>query len=141
VGGEGKMGKQVKYTLLINYAYSNPKVLDTGFVFTETATKAYTYINTSSDTNGQIMKYRIEHILKADLDFKFFDMFSIGVSTQFYSLMKNVDKFFYELDRYSSIAPRNVRNSNAPFSFRRFGKLSLNPLQRHLGFRFKSRWC
>lgn len=117
VGGEGKMGKQVKYTLLINYAYSNPKVLDTGFVFTETATKAYTYINTSSDTNGQIMKYRIEHILKADLDFKFFDMFSIGVSTQFYSLMKNVDKFFYELDRYSSIAPRNVRNSNAPFPF------------------------
>jgi len=117
VGGEGKMGKQVKYTLLINYAYSNPKVLDTGFVFTETATKAYTYINTSSDTNGQIMKYRIEHILKADLDFKFFDMFSIGVSTQFYSLMKNVDKFFYELDRNSSIAPRNVRNSNAPFPF------------------------
>lgn len=117
VGGEGKMGKQVKYTLLINYAYSNPKVLDTGFVFTETATKAYTYINTSSDTNGQIMKYRIEHILKADLDFKFYDMFTIGVSTQFYSLMKNVDKFFYELDRYSSIAPRNVRNSNAPFPF------------------------
>jgi len=117
VGGEGKMGKQVKYTLLINYAYSNPKVLYTGFVFTETATKAYTYINTSSDTNGQIMKYRIEHILKADLDFKFFDMFSIGVSTQFYSLMKNVDKFFYELDRNSSIAPRNVRNSNAPFPF------------------------
>jgi outer membrane receptor protein involved in Fe transport len=31
--------------------------------------------------------------------------------------MKNVDKFFYELDRYSSIAPRNVRNSNYPFPF------------------------
>ncbi|MDD2622136.1 MAG: TonB-dependent receptor [Bacteroidales bacterium] len=117
VGGEGKMGKQVKYTLLINYAYTNPKVLDTGYVFTETATKAYTYNNTSSDTNGRIMKYRIEHILKADLDFTFYGRFNVGVSTQFFSLMKNVDKFFYELDRYSSIAPRNVRNANSPFPF------------------------
>lgn len=117
IGGEGKMGKQVKYTLLFNYAYTNPKVLDTGFVFTETATKAYTYNNTSSDTSGRIMKYRIEHILKADLDFIIYDMFTVGFSSQFYSLMKNVDKFFYELDRYSSIAPRNVRNSAYPFPF------------------------
>jgi len=117
IGGEGKMGKWIKYILVFNYAYTNPKVLDTGFVFTETDTKAYTYMNTSSDTTGFIMKYRIEHILKADLDFKIYNMFTIGFSSQFYSLMKNVDKFFYELDRYSSIAPRNVRNSNYPFPF------------------------
>ena len=116
-GGEGKIGKNVKYSLLINYAYTNPKVLDTGYVFTKTATKSYTYMNTSSDTTGYIMKYRIEHVLKADLDFKFFDLVTFGFSSQYYSLMKNVDKFFYELDRYSSIAPRNVRNSNYPFPF------------------------
>ncbi len=117
IGGEGKMGDHVTYTLLFNYAYTNPKVLDTGFVFTTTATKAYNYINTSSDTTGYIMKYRIEHILKTDLDFKFFNLITLGLSAQYFSLMKNVDKFFYELDRYSSIAPRNVKNSNAPFPF------------------------
>ncbi|MBO4739395.1 MAG: TonB-dependent receptor [Bacteroidales bacterium] len=101
IAGEGHIGKHVKYIPFFAYSYTNPKVEDTGYVFTSTKTKDYTYMNTSSDVDGQIMKYRIAHILKFDLDFKFFDIFTIGGSIQYYSLMKNVDHFFYTMDRYS----------------------------------------
>lgn len=115
--GEAKMTKYFKYSFYFAYTYSNPKVMDTNYVFTETSSKAYDYINTSSNTNGQIMKYRLEHVFKVDVDFTFFECLSLGISTQYYSLMKNVDAFFYTLDRFSSTAPRYVRNSPVPFPF------------------------
>lgn len=117
LGGEGKIGKNVDYTLYFAYAYTNPKVEDTAYIFTSTLTQNYNYNSTSSNTDNFIMKYRIEHILKADIDFKFFKLFSIGGSVQYYSLMKNVDQFFYNLDRYNENASRPVRTSKASFPF------------------------
>ncbi|MDR1458829.1 MAG: TonB-dependent receptor, partial [Bacteroidales bacterium] len=117
VAGEAKMGNHLKYSFYFAYTYSNPKVLDTSYVFTETSSKDYNYTNTSSNATNQIMKYRLEHVLKVDLDFTFFDCFTVGASTQYYSLMKNVDGFFYTLDRFSSVAPRYVVTSSSPFPF------------------------
>jgi hypothetical protein len=99
------------------YTYSNPKILDTSFVFAETPTKRYNYNNTSSNDTGQIMKYRLEHVLKADLSFTIFDIFSIGASAQYFSLMRNVDMFFYSYDRFSPIASELIKNSKSPFPF------------------------
>ena len=117
LAGEGSIGKKIKYTLYVAYSYTNPKVKDTTKIFTSTVTNDYNYINTSSDITGYIMKYRIEHLFKGDIDFKFFNMFSIGATAQFYSLMKNVDNFFYALDRYYENASRPVRTSRSIFPF------------------------
>ena len=115
--GQAKMGKNFKYSFYFAYTYSNPKVLDTNYVFVETAAKAYDYMNTSSDVTGQIMKYRLEHVLKADINMTFFDCFTLGASAQHYSMMKNVDKCFYDLDRYNPEAARLIRNNPYPFPF------------------------
>ena len=115
--GELKLNKKFKTAYYIAYTYCNPKVLDTNYIFVTTSTKEYNYINTSSDVSGYIMKYRLEHVLKADLSVTLFNCFSIGVSAQYYSLMKNVDGFFYTMDRYSSLAPRDITKSQSPFPF------------------------
>ena len=117
LAGEAKLGRKVKMTLYIAYTYSNPKVLDTNYVFAKTPTKEYTYSNTSSDITGQIMKYRLEHVCKADLGFTIFDVFSVGASAQYFSLMKNVDLFFYSYDRFSPLASRLIQNSKSAFPF------------------------
>jgi outer membrane receptor for Fe3+-dicitrate len=77
----------------------------------------YNYNGTSTDTVGQIMKYRIEHVLKADIDLTFFECFSLGIAVQYYSLMKNIDKCFYEFDPQSSIAPPYVQETNMKLPF------------------------
>jgi outer membrane receptor for Fe3+-dicitrate len=97
-------------------------VLDTTNIFTSVdmgrgIVQHYTYNNTSTSTAGNIMKYRLEHVLKADVDFTFFDFVSLGVSTQYYSSMKNIDRCFYEFDRFSSIAPYIIQIEKNGFPF------------------------
>jgi len=115
LAGEAKLGKKVKMTVYIAYTYSNPKILDTSYVFTQTATKTYNYNNTSSNDTGQIMKYRLEHVIKADLSFTIFDIFSVGASVQYFSMMKNVDMFFYRYDRFSPMASKPIPINPFPF--------------------------
>jgi len=115
--GEAKVDRNVKISYFLAYAYCNPKVLDTTYVFVTTASKEYNYINTSSDVTGHIMKYRLEHVLKADLSITLFNCFSVGTSAQHYSLMKNVDGFFYTLDRHSSKAPADLAKATSPYPF------------------------
>jgi len=110
---EAKISKNFKMSLFVAYAFTNPKVLDTALVFhrIENLGYDYTYKKASSDTNGQIMKYRIEHLGKADMDFTFYNMVTVGMSAQYYSQMRNVDYFFYQFDPQSSFAPIYVENT------------------------------
>ena len=117
LGGEVKIIKNLKMSYFFAYTYCHPQVLDTNKEFTSTASMTYTYVNTSTDASNQIMKYRLEHVLKADLGVTIFDCVSVGFSIQHYSLMKNVDRFFYTLDRYSSIAPRPIRKSETAYPY------------------------
>ena len=115
LAGEAKLSRKVKMTLYLAYTYSNPKILDTSYVFAETLTKTYNYNNTSSNDTGQIMKYRLEHVVKADLSFTIYDIFSVGASAQYFSMMKNVDLFFYKYDRFSPRASRPIAVNPFPF--------------------------
>jgi iron complex outermembrane receptor protein len=117
LAGEAKLCKQVKIAVYVAYTYSNPKVLDTNYVFAQTLTKSYSYANTSSSKEGQIMKYRLEHVLKTDLNLTLFDHFTIGASAQYYSMMKNVDMFFYSYDRLYPHASRVTLETTSPFPF------------------------
>jgi hypothetical protein len=58
----------------------------------------YTYANTSTDTTGNILKYRIQSLFKSDLELTYKKRFSIGFSGKYYGYMKNIDIFLYQMD-------------------------------------------
>ena len=90
---------------MLGYTYSVPIALDPNLVYyehIETGTgnlRQYTFNNTSSDTSGYILKYRIQHLGKADLQFTFKKRYSAGITGKYYGYMKNIDVFLYQLDK------------------------------------------
>lgn len=81
---QGKVG-DVDLSSLIGYTYMNPVSLN----------KDSTYISTFSDSNSSVLKYRFNHLAKADVEAKWKGI-SIGVSARFNSFMSNVDRTFVE---------------------------------------------
>jgi len=98
--GEGVISKNVTYSLMVSYTYSNPITKNRNYVYyTDPVThKEYTFLNSSSDTSRNVLKYRIEHMGKLDLAFTFYKKFTVGLSANYYSSMHNVDKFFFDYD-------------------------------------------
>ena len=85
--------------LQANYTYSLPVCREPGKIYKSTASKDYMYSNSSSNTEGNILKYRIQHMAKFDVDFRLWRNFSLGLGVQYMSAMKNVDKVFVEMDK------------------------------------------
>jgi iron complex outermembrane receptor protein len=100
VMGEGKISRNVTYMLNFSYTFSSPISLDPDYVYyKDSATKReYSFNNSSLDTGRLVLKYRIEHMAKFDLAFTFAKKFTIGLSANYFSAMKNIDKFFFEYD-------------------------------------------
>lgn len=105
LAGDGKLARNLDLSLVLGYTHSVPIALDPDLVYyehfenTTQKTRYYTFINTSSDTNGYILKYRIQHLGKADLQFTFKKRFSAGITGKYYGYMKNIDIFLYQLDK------------------------------------------
>lgn len=91
--------ENLKIQLQANYTYSLPVCRETDKIYKSTGTKDYMYSNSSSNTDGNILKYRIQHMAKFDFDIRFFRYFSVGMGVQYMSAMKNVDGVFVELDK------------------------------------------
>jgi iron complex outermembrane receptor protein len=104
VAGEGKIFRNLDLALLLGYTYSVPQALDPNLVYYkhfEQAThkeRQYTFNNTSTDTTGSVMKYRLQHTVKSDLQFTYRKKLSAGINATYYSFMKNIDIFLYQLD-------------------------------------------
>lgn len=109
--GEGKIGKNVAYNLSLSYTYSRPvsKNRDQVYYVHPTTGLEYTFATTSSDTTRDVLKYRIEHMAKLDVEFAFFKTFAIGFSANYFSAMKNVDNFFFN---YDAANPENTDAKN-----------------------------
>ena len=90
--------RNFQINLSANYTYSLPVCRDTGRVYRQTQSERYTYNSSSSNTEGNILKYRIQHMAKLDVDFRFWKIWSVGVGVQYMSAMKNVDRVFVQLD-------------------------------------------
>ncbi|MCK9218564.1 MAG: TonB-dependent receptor [Bacteroidales bacterium] len=95
INGEGNIAKNVNLGALIGYTYSIPQSTDPNYVFYQSKKSAYTYLSTSSDTSGNILKYRVQSIFKGDIQLTY-KRFSTGFSGRYYGFMKNIDKFFYD---------------------------------------------
>jgi iron complex outermembrane receptor protein len=89
--------------LMANYTYSLPKCRDTAFPFITiregtSAEYVYKYKNGSSNSESNLLKYRIQHIAKLDLNMTFIKKITLGFSMQYLSAMKNVDNILVEFD-------------------------------------------
>lgn len=82
IAGEGKMGP-VKVQALMGYTYMNPI----------SKNRDSAYRSTFSDTSTNMLKYRFNHLAKADLQLEY-KGFSIGGSMRMNSYMKNIDAIF-----------------------------------------------
>jgi len=104
LGGEGKIVRNLNMSLLVGFTYSIPMALHPDEIYyshMESSTgkvRYYTYANTSTDTTGNILKYRIQSLFKSDLELTYKKRFSIGFSLKYYGYMKNIDIFLYQLD-------------------------------------------
>ena len=78
----GTIGK-VELTSLIGYTYMKPVSLN--------ADPAYT--STFSDSGSTVLKYRFNHLAKADIEATYKNI-SIGVSARYNSYMSNIDRTF-----------------------------------------------
>lgn len=98
LSGTGEVTKDFSITLLAGYTYSHPIALNPHLKYAENSTMEYTYSRTSTDTTGNILKYRLEHLGKADIEFNY-KIFMVGFSWRYYSFMRNIDKMFYDLEQ------------------------------------------
>jgi len=99
LAGEGKIFRNLELSFLVGYTYSVPQSTNPNYAFYTNpidSTKKLTYFTTSTDTNGLILKYRVQSILKADLQLTW-KRFSTGFGGRYFGFMKNIDRAFYEI--------------------------------------------
>lgn len=112
--GEGKLGV-IGLKMLMGYSYVLPQSLDPEEPYAEPelldlVTQEYnsefintvilseiTYKNTSSFNEGNLLKYRIEHMGKVDLEGSY-ERFSLGTSVRVHTPARNIDRTFVLLD-------------------------------------------
>jgi outer membrane receptor protein involved in Fe transport len=99
LAGEGKVFRNLELSFLVGYTYSVPQSTNPDYAFytnPNDSSKQLTYYTTSTDTNGYILKYRVQSLFKADLQVTW-KRFSTGFGGRYYGFMKNIDKAFYEI--------------------------------------------
>ncbi|MDD4213978.1 MAG: TonB-dependent receptor, partial [Bacteroidales bacterium] len=98
--GEGKFTKDFSMTVMGGYTFTRPTSLEPDKIYyvDTLLQREFSYMNTSSDTRENILKYRFEQLAKLDMEFTY-KGFSLGVSGKYYGFMYNIDNFFYENDR------------------------------------------
>ena len=118
--GAGNFTEDFGINILAGYTWSRPvsREPNTPFanayqLFDTIPNKEVTYINTSTDTTNYILKYRFEHLVKADIELNY-KALSFGVSFKYYSFMQNVDGIFYDpvLTDLFGIDAKSYREAN-----------------------------
>jgi len=101
---------------MLSYTWSNPVTKDPELIYyTYKPSPEFTPVqqshqNTSSDTTRNVLKYRIEHMMKLDIEFTFFKKFALGGNLIYYSAMRNVDKFIYLYDNNNpTLDPETIK--------------------------------
>ncbi len=98
--------KKFGITALIGYTYVEPVSLSPDLIYAKDSSSAnggqkLSYINSSMDTTGNILKYRFKHMLKGDVEFKIFKA-TVGFSYKYYSRMLNIDKAFSTIENVTA---------------------------------------
>jgi iron complex outermembrane receptor protein len=82
----------------VGYTYTKSKSLDPTEVIStyNNGTRILTFLNTSSDTVGYNLKYRPQHLVKADVIYKY-NKLVFGAGAGYSSVVKNIDKAFLDV--------------------------------------------
>ncbi len=119
VSGGGGIGN-LNIQTLTGYTYTNPVSLTPDFEYGD----GISYKSTSSDTTGNILKYRMKHLVRADLDLSY-NRWLGGISFRYNSFMKNIDLIFLTLDQgllVTGITEWREKNNKGDYVFDlRFG--------------------
>ncbi len=100
--GTGQIGK-LGLDILAGYNYTKPVSLTPQKIYAKAQASALdengnvTYMNTSSDTSGNILKYRMQHLLRADVNLRYLG-WALGTSVRYNSRMQNIDNAFEYLE-------------------------------------------
>lgn len=111
--GEGNIGKS-KFQLLAGYTYTKPVSTTPEYIYgtspiSTTSIFAYTtYQNTSSDGANNILKYRMQHLIRFDIGCTRGD-FNYGISFRYNSHMQNIDNAFEILEDLTASSPPESR--------------------------------
>jgi len=92
-----KIKKDISIDLLAGYTYSMPQTLEPDKTYGYDDLGSLSYNKTASDTSQDILKYRIRHTVKIDLNLDVKN-FYFGFTTRYYGPMENIDQFFITLD-------------------------------------------
>jgi outer membrane cobalamin receptor len=106
--GQGKIG-EVGIQTLMGYTFTEPisttpdkiyatSVVDPENPFLIDLFNEVTFASTSSNPANDILKYRAQHLIRADIEFSYEEI-AIGVSGRYNSHVQNIDGIFEELDR------------------------------------------
>lgn len=115
VAGTGKFTDRVEFQMFGGYTFNMPQTLTPDYVYARLTwlpnKDSVTYLNsTVGDTARRILKYRIQHLGKLDCQLntkigrKNQHQLFAGFSLRYYSKMRSLDRFFYDLDVPSAFA-------------------------------------
>lgn len=99
LAGKGKVGA-VELMVLAGYTWSKPITTTPDEVYAKPVIEGYppsTYSNTSYDASGDLLKFRVEHLFRADVQAEWRRL-SAGLSVRYNSHVRNIDKVFVDLD-------------------------------------------
>lgn len=105
VGGKGKLGG-VDIGLLMGYTHTTPISTTPDEVYGNSAglgALPYSYNTTSSNTENNILKFRVRDTFRSDLQLTYRKVFC-GFSVRYNSHVRNIDKIFVDLDESTSNA-------------------------------------
>ncbi|MFN5296576.1 MAG: TonB-dependent receptor domain-containing protein [Flavobacteriales bacterium] len=100
--GGGMIGEH-EFQLLAGYTYTEPVTRSRAYDYSvqdegSSLDEAVTYLSTSSDTTGNILKYRMQHLVRGDILWKH-KQWTAGISTRYNSYMQNIDRAFTDLEK------------------------------------------
>jgi iron complex outermembrane receptor protein len=103
--GGGDIGLN-NFQLLAGYTYTQPVSLSPELDYYKANTglenlTSVSYLSSSSDTTGNILKYRMQHLVRADIAWRR-GRFTAGFSARYNSHMQNIDKIFTDLETVPS---------------------------------------
>jgi iron complex outermembrane receptor protein len=102
IAGTGMIGKNT-ISILTGYTYTLPIALQPNKAYpVNYAGEPVTYSSSSSDSTGYLLKYRFQHLFKADVEFSR-GAWTLGGSCRYNSHMQNIDKIFEDLDDFLAI--------------------------------------
>jgi len=105
IAAKGELSYNSSLTILMGYTYTQPVSKNEDYVYARSQTRGIpiaefnevTFNSSSSDIEGSILKYRMQHIAKLNVDLQTGKV-NTGLSVRYNSYMKNIDGIFESLD-------------------------------------------